>query len=84
MYNNTTIVGSLLSGDETDQEKAIIAWQFVKDYTASYGLLEGAEWHSDDRWVSVSDKTNPVHFINTQFGMCGDINGTLAALLELM
>jgi hypothetical protein len=79
LYSNDAILDSVLTDWMTDQEKAVALRQLVKDYTYNYWypLIVNTRSQKDDY-------TNPVHMLNTLYGMCGEINSTLASLARMI
>jgi hypothetical protein len=70
MYDNQSIIDSIITDGMTDQEKVIAARQLVKDYTFNYGFLD--RFSPDTLWGA--DANNPVHGLGTLYGNCGHIN----------
>lgn len=76
MFNNQTILDSVIDESMTEQEKAIAIWQLVKDYTFNYPGLADDDNHRyrDSRWMNETDERDPVQGLNTLYSMCGEIN----------
>lgn len=82
LYDNSTIIDSILTGEMTDQEKAIAAWNLVKHNTFNYPNLTSQSWNINTS--ASSDSQNPVHLLNSLYGMCGEMNWTLASLAGML
>ena len=81
-YSNASMVSWLLNDSMSEQEKAITLWQFVKDTTFNYPSPTDYAWYTVNWYNDRSEFTNPVFFLNSLYGMCGEINGTLARLAQ--
>lgn len=85
LFNNQTILDSVIDDSMTEQEKAIALWQFVKDYTFNFpGLADDDNpWYRERRWMNEADERDPVQGLNTLYGMCGEINWVFASLVHM-
>lgn len=81
-YSNASMVSWLLTDSMSPQEKALTLWKFVKDTTFNYPFVSDHAWYAVDRFEDWSAFTNPVFFLNSLYGMCGEINWTLARLAQ--
>lgn len=82
-FSNQTILDSIIDESMSDQDKAIAIWQFVKDHTFNYNNHPGEYRDRGNRRRDEADEKDPVHLLNTLYGMCGEINGAFASLLTM-
>lgn len=81
--SNAFILSGIINTWMTGKEKIIALRQFVKDTTFNYPNPSNKEWYpSWDGW-SVIRYWNPTYFLNSLYGMCGEINRTLAELEKM-
>ncbi|MEI6118277.1 MAG: hypothetical protein WCP92_03370 [bacterium] len=67
----------------TEKEKAIALREFVYKTSINDAALQEYPNTNGMTFTPVSDRLNPVRYLNSLYGLCGHINGTLGTLAQL-
>ena len=82
-YSNASILSGVINTGMTDKEKIIALRQFVKSATFNYPDPGSKERYPNGDGWNVMRYWNPAYFLNSLYGMCGEINRTLAELEKM-